>query len=103
MNTPTLSNGQRQFLRRLAHDLKPMTQVGKHGVTASVIASCDEQLRAHELLKVKFLGHPEDQRDMAEELAAATRAILVSAIGGTIVLYRPNPEPERQRIVLPRP
>jgi RNA-binding protein len=95
-----LTSGQRQHLRRLAHDLRPIAQVGKRGLTDQVVAAVDEALAAHELIKVKFLEFQDERRPLAETLAEATQSALVGIIGNTAMLYRPHPERERRRVSL---
>ena len=84
-----LTGKQRSRLRALAHHLEPVVLVGKAGVTPGVVAQLDEQLAAHELLKVR-LGDavPAEPREVGAALAAATSAELVQAVGRTIVLFR---------------
>jgi RNA-binding protein len=93
-----LSGRQRAHLKGLAHDLKPVVQVGHDGVTPGVIAQVDAALSHHELIKVR-LSRPEDKHGMAAELAGATGAELCGLVGHTVILYRRNPE--RPRITVP--
>jgi RNA-binding protein len=98
----SLNTSQRQYLRRLAHDLRPTAQVGRQGVTPQLIGNIDEQLRAHELLKVKFVDRQDERAALAEQLARELSAALVALIGNVAVLYRSNPDPEKQKVILPR-
>lgn len=94
-----LNNAQRQYLRRTAHSLRPLAQIGKAGLTNSVISAVDQALEAHELIKVKFLDFREEKQALSNEIAGATGSTLVSLIGNIAILYRPNPE--RPGVVLP--
>ncbi|MBC8075959.1 MAG: ribosome assembly RNA-binding protein YhbY [Chloroflexales bacterium] len=94
-----LNNAQRQYLRRTAHSLRPLTQIGKAGLTNSVINAIDQALEAHELIKVKFLDFREEKQALSDEIVGATGSTLVSLIGNIAILYRPNPE--LKRLVLP--
>jgi RNA-binding protein len=98
----SLNTSQRQYLRRLAHDLRPTAQVGRQGVTPQLIGNVDEQLRAHELLKVKFVDRQDERAALAEQLARELSAALVALIGNVAVLYRSNPDREKQKVILPR-
>jgi RNA-binding protein len=98
----SLNTSQRQYLRRLAHDLRPTAQVGRQGVTPQLIGNVDEQLRAHELLKVKFVDRQDERAALAEQQARELSAALVALIGNVAVLYRSNPDPEKQKVILPR-
>jgi RNA-binding protein len=97
-----LSSSQRQWLRRLAHDLKPVAQVGKNGLTEHVVAAVDQALQGSELIKVKFLDYQDQRRQLAETLVEETGSELVAIIGNVAVLYRQHPDPERRTIALPR-
>ena len=97
-----LSNTQRDYLRRQAHDLRPVVQIGKQGLTEQVQATVDEALNAHELIKIKFMDFRDEKRDLAEELAERTRSTLVGVIGNIAIVYRQQADPEKRRISLPQ-
>jgi RNA-binding protein len=82
---------QKSFLKRRAHELKPVVQVGQSGVTDTVVEQVEVQLLAHELIKVR-MREPEDKKAMARELADRTGAALCALVGHTAILYRPHPE-----------
>jgi RNA-binding protein len=87
-----LTERQRRYLRKLAHDLNPTVHVGAAGLTEPLALETDRALRDHELIKVKVRGADRDTRDsMIEELARRTGSVLVQRIGHVAVLYRPNP------------
>ncbi|MGX5914505.1 ribosome assembly RNA-binding protein YhbY [Aliidiomarina sp. Khilg15.8] len=96
----SLSNKQKQYLKGLAHPLKPVVMLGANGLTEGVVAEIDGALEHHELIKVKV---PEDDREMRravqDAIARETKAEVVQSIGKTLVLYRPAQEPT---IRLPR-
>lgn len=96
-----LTTTQRQFLRRIAHDIKPTIQIGKNGVTPQLVAGIGLELDAHELIKIKFMEFREEKRELAEELASQLAADLVALIGNTAILYRQQRDPEKRRISLP--
>ena len=83
----------RATLRSAAHHLDPIVHVGHGGLTKAVIASLDDALRTHELVKVQ-LGKRLDisAKDAAAHLAAATGAEVIQVIGHTTTLYRPQPD-----------
>ncbi|MCU4676754.1 ribosome assembly RNA-binding protein YhbY [Catenovulum sp. 2E275] len=92
-----ISTKQKQFLKGLAHSLKPVVQLGGNGLTEGVIAEIDSALSHHELIKVKI---PTDERDLKKAIIDAivreTQAFQVQTIGHTLVLYRPSDEPKIQ-------
>jgi RNA-binding protein len=96
-----LTSGQRAYLRREAHDLKPTVQVGKGGVSEAVIGAVAQSLALHELIKVKFLDAGDEKRALAEQVAADTDSALVAVIGSIAILYRPQDDPTRRKVMLP--
>ncbi len=100
----TLTGYQRKYLRGLAHKLKPVVLIGQSGLTSSVIHALNEALVAHELVKARFNAN-KGKGFKAQALATletSTGASAVGMIGHTVIFYRPHPEPEQRRIVLPQ-
>jgi RNA-binding protein len=96
-----LTGKQKRFLRSEAHHLDPIFQVGKGGVSGTMLRQIEEALEARELLKVSILQNNEDDKhDVANQLAKGTSAELVQLIGHTVVLYKPSVN--NKRIELPR-
>lgn len=82
----------RAALRAAAHHLEAIVHVGQGGITAAVIASLNDALRTHELVKVQ-LGKRLDTppKEAASRLAAATGSEVIQVIGKTCTVYRPTP------------
>ncbi len=97
-----LSQKQRQYLRKIAHDLKPVVQIGKNGVTDQTIGAVEDVITTQELIKVKFLDFQDEKNQLSEEIADRARAVLVAVIGNTAILYRQNPDPDERKVILPR-
>ncbi len=87
-----LSSKQRAQLRAEANGLDPIFQIGKEGVTESVIAQIEDTFNTRELFKVKvhLETSPETPKEIAFKIAEATRCDVVQVVGGTIVLFRIN-------------
>jgi RNA-binding protein len=98
---PNLDPKQRQYLKGLAHSLKPLFHVGKEGVTDALLRSIQSSFNSRELLKIKVLdAAPSGVEETGEAIAGGLeRAEVVQVIGKTIVLYREHPE--RPKIRLP--
>jgi RNA-binding protein len=95
-----LTGKQRRHLRELGHNLDAVVQIGHEGVTDAAVAHAGEQLRRHELIKVRVLeSSPLDRREAAEELSTRTGAALAQVLGRTFLLYKRDPE--KPRIELP--
>lgn len=97
----SLTAKQKQYLRSLAHGLEPVVQVGSKGISDGVIGQIQEQLVAHELIKVRFNTESAAvPAESAEDLAARTKSRLVQGLGRVLVLYRRHDE--KPKIVLPK-
>lgn len=93
MNLTPLSTKEKIALRAKAHDLHAVVMIGQNGITKAVIAETNQNLDAHELIKVQIAGDDRDARiTIAAALAEATNSELIQHIGKQIVLYRPKTE-----------
>ncbi len=88
-----LTGKQRSYLKGLAHNERPMLQIGKEGISEGVIAQLDALLERHELVKVHVLDNSlEDAKEAANALAEPLKAEFVQAIGSKFTLYRQSRE-----------
>lgn len=100
--TPKISGKERAALRGEAHHLNALVHLGKEGLTPAVVATLDDALRTHELVKVALTKNAAlDPKDAAHQLADATDSDVVQVIGRTTTLYRHNPDLERKKGDLP--
>lgn len=97
-----LTGADRRFLRGRAHALRPVVQIGKAGLTETVLATIEQNLVAHELIKVRFVEHKDEKKALAAEIAERTGSAVAGLIGHIAVLYRPHRDPAQRRIRLPR-
>ena len=98
-----LSTKQRAYLRSLATGIDTIMQVGKGGVGEAMVKTVSDALEARELIKMKVLENSgEAVRDVAEQLADACGATVVTVIGNKLVLFRPASDAKRRKIELPR-
>ena len=95
-NPQTLNAKQRRKLRSLAHNLRPVLQLGKGGVSDGFVTALVEAVERHELLKISLLSEaPVDRKEAAEELAALSGAHLIQLVGRSVVIFRRNPRAPR--------
>ena len=88
-----LNSKQRAMLRGMANSIDTILQVGKGGITESLIKQVDEALKAREIIKMRALENaPAFAREAAEEIAEKTNADVVQVIGTRFVLFRRNHE-----------
>jgi len=101
---PTLSKKENRHLRGLGHHLAVLGMIGKEGITANLVKMVQDNLLAHELVKIRIQDTcPLERAAAVAELAEAAGAAVVQIIGKTALLYRPNPDlDEERKISLPR-
>ncbi len=93
-----LTGKKKRHLRLLGKMLQPKATVGKGGLTDEVVANVDRLLEGRELLKVRLPAGPE-RKTVAPELAERAGAALITIVGRTCLLYRPDDSlDEQQRI-----
>lgn len=97
-----ITSKERAKLRAMANPMETIGQVGKGGITDTVITQADQALTARELIKMRVLETCEyTARETAQFLAEKTQAEIVQVIGSRFVLYRRNPKkPKEQQIQL---
>lgn len=87
-----LTNEQHKSLKGLAHQLSPIVTIGAQGISEGVLEEIGRALDDHELIKIKIpAGSKEEREAVAQAVAEATQAILISNIGRVCVLLRQNP------------
>jgi RNA-binding protein len=97
-----LNTRQKAYLRGLGQTLRPQLQVGHGGYGEGMLQALNDLFRKRELVKVRVLRTAEESPwELARQLAEASGAVLVGAVGRTALLYRPNPD-LKERIELPR-
>ena len=96
-----LSSTQRNYLRSQAHHLEPVVLIGKNGITDGTIKSVNKALDARELIKIKFREYKDEKKSLAYQLTESTESHIVGSIGHTVIVFRQNPDPEKQNIRLP--
>ena len=79
----------RKTLRAAGHELTPVVQLGKTGVTPAVLAQMSTALDHHELIKIKIGAEcPDDRFTVADACAEVPRAHVAQVLGRTVLVYR---------------
>lgn len=95
-----LTTKQKQYLKGLAHDLKPVVMLGQYGLTEGVLAEIDAALGHHELIKVKVSAADRDTKKLiVEAIVRESKGVQVQVMGNVLTLFRPS---EEKKISLPR-
>mgnify|MGYP002706671908 CR=1 FL=1 len=84
-----LNTKQRAYLRSLAQTMQPIFQVGKNGVTDTLIEDLKNALEARELIKINLLNTlPDDKETIAREIEERTDSQIVQIVGNKLTLYK---------------
>ena len=88
-----MTGKQKRYLRKLAHPLKPLVNIGKQGLSAENKREIGTQLLDHELIKLKVLDScPLSKKKCVNEVGKIKGLEVVQVIGKTLVLFCPHPE-----------
>ena len=94
-----LRGKQKRFLRSEAHHLNPIIQIGKGGLTESVIDQIEETLERRELIKISLLQNTDEvAEEVAEVLTQAINCDVVQIIGRVLVVFKPSSKEKFQKI-----
>ncbi|MFA5006824.1 MAG: YhbY family RNA-binding protein [Candidatus Izemoplasmatales bacterium] len=96
-----LTGKQKSKLRSLAMTRPAAFQVGKEGLTPTLLSAIDDFVRKNELVKIALLDTAASDFDEVALALSERQIAVVQKIGHTFVGYRPNPKLEK-RIELPR-
>jgi RNA-binding protein len=85
-----MSHNKKEMMNRA---LNAMTiNIGKAGVNENVIEEIKRQLKANEIVKLKFAKNiARDKDDYINEILAQTRAELIDVRGHVAVIYKKKP------------
>ncbi len=84
-----MNSSTRAKLRSLAMTIDPTINIGKNGLTDTLIAEINDQLFNKELIKISVLKNADfGAKDIIGELAEQVGAEPIQAIGNKITLYR---------------
>ena len=96
-----ITGKQRAFLRKISHDLSPVFQIGKDGVTDELLTGISQALNKREIVKISILETALlDTRETCDAVAAKLGAEAVQAIGNKFIIYRRSDEGKYRQIDL---
>ena len=87
----SLTGKQKSFLRSMGMGIEPVVQIGKEGVTASVVDAAKEAIKKREFIKVRVQQNADDTpKAEIELLAERVDCNLVQVIGRNGLLFKRN-------------
>ncbi len=96
-----ITSKQRAYLRGLANSYDTLFQVGKAGITDTLIIQINDALKARELIKINSLENtPIQPKELANEIAKIVGCDVVQVIGRKMIFYKRNDKDPK--IVLPK-
>ena len=88
-----LTSKQRATLRGIASTYETIFQVGKGGISDTLVQQVSDALRKRELIKIHVLDNcPLSAREAAVERSEKTESDVVQVIGSRLVLFKRNPK-----------
>lgn len=88
-----ITGKQRAYLKQLAHDEKPIINIGKNSISDELINAIDEAIEKRELIKIKILNNNlDDANYIIETILEKLNAEFVSHIGNIFTIYRQSKE-----------
>ena len=87
-------------LRALANPLKPVVIIGKDGLTENIVASINDVIRTHELIKISILKTYEGlpTKELAQLICSTISAEYIFTVGRTMVIYKKNKDINRYEV-----
>ncbi len=84
-----LTSKERALLRSQSNNLPDLVYIGKEGVTDNVLKQINDNLFAHELIKVKLQKNtPQVMNEIESIITANCGCEVVGKIGSKLVLYK---------------
>ncbi|MBQ4558043.1 MAG: ribosome assembly RNA-binding protein YhbY [Clostridia bacterium] len=95
-----ITKKERIMLRSMAQTLPDIVFVGKEGVTENVLNQVEDNLYAHELIKLKVQNTcSEDLSVIAEIICEKCECEVVTIIGTKIVLFKESDKPKIKHVL----
>ena len=95
-----LTAQSRAMLKSIATNLKDLVFIGKDGLTDNVIKQINDNLYAHELIKIKVQKSViDDISELAKSIEEKCDAEVVSTIGSKILVYKFSSKPKIKHLL----
>ena len=95
-----LNNNQKRQLKTLGAKLTNKYQVGKNGLTPTLLDMLEKAIVAHELIKIDVMKAVDTPvMEVALDLSSSLNADVVSVVGRTILLFKINKDNNKIKLV----
>lgn len=85
-----ITSQERSALRAAAHSLRPVVMIGDKGLTDAVLKEIDNNLTAHNLIKVRVSQERDVREDMLASICEQLSCAPVHHLGKILILHRPE-------------
>ena len=92
MDFKPLSSAEKKELRGIAQRLKPHLNLGKNGLSDSVLSEIETALLKNGLIKIRFDTSREIMQALCEEIPIRASCELVGSVGRVGIFFREMPE-----------
>lgn len=92
MDFKPLSSAEKKELRGIAQRLKPHLNLGKNGLSDSVLSEIETALLKNGLIKIRFDTSREIMQALCEEIPTRASCELVGSVGRVGIFFREMPE-----------
>ncbi len=93
MNLPNpLNSAEKKELRGIAQRLNPHVNIGKHGLTDTVLKEIETALTKNGLIKIRFGADRSRMKTLCAEIPKKTDSEYVGGVGKVGVFFREMPE-----------
>ena len=88
-----ITSKQRAALRSWSNGMETIFQIGKGGISDTLVKQVNDALKAREMIKLRVLENaPVFAREAAQQLAQECGAEIVQVIGSRFILFKRNPQ-----------
>jgi RNA-binding protein len=92
MDKTNLTGAEKARLRGIGQRMDATVRMGKGGLTPAFTAELQRQLKARQLVKLRFAGLDREERAaLCPRIAQESGSECVGAVGQTALFYRPAP------------
>lgn len=85
-----MNSKERNFLRKLAHNIDVNIRIGKEGINENVLENIKQYIDKNEMVKIKLMQNSLEDitSELIFEIEKYTKAVFVASIGKTMIFFK---------------
>ena len=84
-----ITSKQRAKLKSISHNIKPIINIGKNGISDNLMIQINDLLEAREIIKIKILSNNLDKsKNLINSIIKETNSEFIQFLGNIITIYR---------------